>query len=89
MGSFESVTTVTVLIRPEADGLYAHSPDVPGLRVWGADERQVCDRITSGIELLYKLNHGMKVVARMAADKETFAKAPMRSANNFLVGVAA
>lgn len=88
MGSFESVTTVTVLIRPEADGLYAHSPDVPGLRVWGADEREVCDRITSGIELLYKLNNGKKVVARMAADKD-LAKAPMRSANNFLVGVAA
>ena len=89
MGTNHAVTTtVTVLIRPEKDGLHAHSPDVPGLHVWGATDEDVCVRIKSGIELLYKLNYQRTVVATLAADRKTFSRPPMRASNHFLVSAA-
>jgi hypothetical protein len=62
---------IKVILRPEMDGFYAHSADLPGLSVWGASQDQVQTRVKEAVRVLYRLNHGYDVSVRDAADPLT------------------
>jgi hypothetical protein len=63
--------SIRVFVRRECDGYYASSPQVPGLSVWGTSDYEMRDRVTKGIKLLYKHNHGIDVTVIHAADPMT------------------
>lgn len=78
-------TTVRVEIRPQGDALIAVSHDVPGLHVWGADEKQVCDRAMAAIKVLFKHNRGLDVEVSPATDVATFPELPAFGCNSFAI----
>ena len=83
------VTVVRVVVRPEQGGFFAHSPDVWGLRVWGASFDELCDRVRDGIKLLFRLNNKREVEVQLAPPPGTFERPTFSYASTFIVQAAA
>ena len=62
---------IKVIVRPELDGFYAHSADLPGLSVWGSTKEEMQARVMQAVPVLYRLNNGYEVTVREAADPVT------------------
>lgn len=71
--------SIKVFLSGSHGGMYAHSPDLPGLSVWGNDENELEARVIEGVRALYKLNWDVDVtvfVSRDPADRQ-----PVRAAS--------
>lgn len=86
----DRIAPVVVLVRACEGNLIAHSRDLPGLRLWGRNEAELCDRIVAGIKLMFRLNRGIDVEVKIAADPQTLeAPKTLSVRNDFLVAAAA
>ncbi len=71
--------SIKVLVRQSHGGMYAHSPELPGLSIWADDEGSLDAQVIEGIRLLYKLNWQVDVTVFLSADPAT--RAPVRTPN--------
>ena len=69
----QPVATIVTVSIASGDGLhYATSDDVTGLNLAAADRDALLRDIPKAIELLYRENHGVRVVAKPFAEVEAF-----------------
>lgn len=75
----EAVTTVVeVAISTEGDFHYATSDDIFGLDLASRDRDALLRDVPRAIELLYRENHGVRVVAKPVSEPVTFPKRVLR-----------
>ena len=85
----QPIATIAVFVRQDSGALVATSPDLKGLNVWGKDEAELCDRIVQGIKVLFRLDRGMTVDVRIAAEVKSFERPRALSPRSqFLVAAA-
>ena len=66
------MTIVKVSVVFERGCLYASSEDEPGLNLSNTDPDILAKDILRAIVILYKKNRNMDVIAKFAADRDTF-----------------
>jgi len=75
----EIVTTVVyVTVAHDGDLHYATSDDVFGLNLASRDRDALMRDVPRAIELLYRENHGVRVVAKPFAEPATFPRPVLR-----------
>ena len=66
------MTVLKVVVETDGEYHYATSPDLPGLDLTNNDLNALARDIPRAAELLYRLNRGVNVVAKLCSDVQTF-----------------